>query len=166
MFGLTMNKLLCFLSNCDVIGQNVFAWPRKCHCKVQILLQFKCLILVTCFTRLEVLAHVMCWTVAFATIQNNWVTVLINYKIFRTSSSSNMLETIRRIGICGIGISDLFCQQKTLSAWMQLRARLLLEAKCARECSVLSASCTRFVRSWVHLSFFQTCIRFACNIHL
>ena len=37
---------------------------------------------------------------------------------------------------------------------MQLRVRLLLEAKCARECSVPSASCTRFV-SWIHVGFYQ-----------
>jgi len=92
--------------------------------------------------------------VAPATIQNNWATVLINYQIFRTYSSSDMLETVRRIGIC-----DFFCLQKTLSAWMQLRVRLLLEAKCARECSVLSASCTRFVRSWIHLGFLPTYVR-------
>ena len=74
--------------NCFVFFQIVLWLPKMslldpknviAKCKYRYLVQFKCLILVTCFTRLEVLAHVIRWTAAFATIQNNWVTVLINY---------------------------------------------------------------------------------------
>ena len=51
----------------------------------------------------------------------------------------------------------LYLKQKMLSAWMQHKVRLHLEAKCARECSEQWASCTRWVAENRFLSSAKCC---------
>lgn len=54
----------------------------------------------------------------------------------------------------------VYLKQKMLSAWMQHKVRLHLEAKCARECSEQWANCTRWVAENRFLSSAKCCCFF------